>query len=206
MSAVITCVVADDHPAVLAAVCSALAVEGIEVVARADDGMRALAEIEARRPTVALLDVRMPRLSGLEVARRIEGSDTKVVIYTAYGDPALAVEALDAGARGFVLKEAPLENLMRAIRLVADGSTYIDAALVGGLASAYALDGNPELTKRERDILRLLASGLRNEEIGSHLFMSPFTVRNHVDKVLKKLGANSRTHAVAIALREALIA
>ncbi len=206
MSQAITCLVADDHPAVLAAVCRALEQEGdIEVVSRVADGEQALAHIKARRPTVALLDVRMPGLSGIEVARRLEENHrTGVILYTAYGDPALVVEALDAGVRGFVLKQAPVEDLLRAIRLVALGSTYIDAAVAGALAMSETA-GLPVLTKRERDVLRLLAEGLRNEEIGDRLFISPFTVRNHVETVMAKLEANSRAHAVATALRQALI-
>jgi DNA-binding NarL/FixJ family response regulator len=206
MTLALTCLVADDHPAVLAAVCRALEAEHVDIVARVSDGLRALAEIEARRPRIALLDVRMPGVSGIEVARRLHGNaDTSVILYTAYGDPAVVLEALDAGVRGFVLKEAPLEDLMRAIRLVAEGSTYIDSALVGVLATSDALTGIPALTKRERDVLRLLADGLRNEEIGARLFISPFTVRNNVETVMAKLEANSRTHAVATALRQALI-
>ncbi|MDX6560642.1 MAG: hypothetical protein QOD65_456 [Gaiellales bacterium] len=206
MSTAVTCLVADDHPAVLAAVCRALESENVDVVDSVADGVRALAQIEALRPRIALLDVRMPGMSGIEVARRLDGNpDTHVIIYTAYGDPAVVIEALDAGARGFVLKEAPLEDLLRAIALVAGGSTYIDSALVGVLARSEAVAGVPELTRRERDILRMLADGLRNEEIGNRLFISPFTVRNHVEKVMAKLDANSRTHAVATALRQALI-
>jgi DNA-binding NarL/FixJ family response regulator len=206
MSEAVTCLVADDHPAVLAAVCRALESENVDVVDSVADGVRALAQIEALRPRIALLDVRMPGMSGIEVARRLDGNpDTHVIIYTAYGDPAVVIEALDAGARGFVLKEAPLEDLLRAIALVAGGSTYIDSALVGVLARSEAVAGVPELTRRERDILRMLADGLRNEEIGNRLFISPFTVRNHVEKVMAKLDANSRTHAVATALRQALI-
>ncbi|HEY3612589.1 MAG TPA: response regulator transcription factor [Gaiellales bacterium] len=206
MSDALTCLVADDHPAVLTAVCRALAEERVEVVGRARDGDEALAAIAALRPAIALLDVRMPGLTGIEVTRRLgESHATSVILYTAYGDPALVIDALDAGVRGFVLKQAPLEDLFRAIKLVAGGSTYIDAALAGALAASETIGGLPALTRRERDVLRLLAAGLRNEEIGSELFISPFTVRNHVEQVMAKLEANSRTHAVATALRMALI-
>jgi DNA-binding NarL/FixJ family response regulator len=206
LSDALTCLVADDHPAVLTAVCRALAEERVEVVGRARDGDEALAAIAALRPAIALLDVRMPGLTGIEVTRRLgESHATSVILYTAYGDPALVIDALDAGVRGFVLKQAPLEDLFRAIKLVAGGSTYIDAALAGALAASETIGGLPALTRRERDVLRLLAAGLRNEEIGSELFISPFTVRNHVEQVMAKLEANSRTHAVATALRMALI-
>jgi DNA-binding NarL/FixJ family response regulator len=202
----LTCLVADDHPAVLTAVCRALAEEDVEIVGRARDGEEALAAIESLRPVIALLDERMPGLTGIEVTRRLgEGHPTSVILYTAYGDPALVIDALDAGVRGYVLKQAPLEDLFRAIKLVSGGSTYIDAALAGALAASETISGLPALTRRERDVLRLLAAGLRNEEIGSKLFISPFTVRNHVEQVMAKLEANSRTHAVATALRLALI-
>jgi DNA-binding NarL/FixJ family response regulator len=187
-------------------VCRALEEESVEIVGGARDGDEALAMIEALRPAIALLDVRMPGLSGIEVARRLDGTHgTSIILYTAYGDPAVVIDALDAGVRGFVLKQAPLEDLFRAIKLVTGGSTYIDAALAGALATSQTIGGLPALTKRERDVLRLLAAGLRNEEIGTKLFISPFTVRNHVEQAMVKLEANSRTHAVATALRLALI-
>lgn len=206
MRPALSCLVADDHPAVIDAVCRALEEENVEVVGRVSDGEQALAQIETRRPVLALLDIRMPRMSGIEVARRLDGNhDTSVILYTAYGDPAFLMEALDAGVRGFVLKEAPLDDLLRAIQLVAAGSTYVDAALGGVLASSEAIGRLPALTKREREVLRLLADGLRNEEIGRRLFISPLTVRTHVEKAMAKLDANSRTQAVATALRQALI-
>jgi DNA-binding NarL/FixJ family response regulator len=119
----VTCLVADDHPAVLEAVAEFLAAAGIDVVARARDGEEALARIAERRPAVALVDVRMPVLDGLEVARRAKRStpETAVLLYTGYGDRAVLTEALDAGVGGFVLKEAPLDDLLRAVRRVAAG-------------------------------------------------------------------------------------
>lgn len=181
---------------------------GIQVIGEAADGEEALAKIEARKPSVALVDVRMPRLSGVEVARRVSRStpETAVILYSGYGDEALLVEALDAGARGFVLKEAPLVDLHRAIETVARGGTYVDPVLAGALASAEVASKLPSLTQRERDVLRLLADGQSNEEIGQELFISPETVRTHVRKAMKKLEADTRTQAVAKALRQKLIA
>ncbi len=201
-------VVADDHPAVLEAVCLFLEDSGVTVVARAQTGTEAMAKIEARRPEVALLDVRMPGLGGIEIARRAarRAPGTAIILYTGYGDQALLTEALDAGARGFVLKEAPLEDLLRAVRLVAGGGTYVDPVLAGVLAGASATDTLPALTRREREVLRLLADGLSNEEIGKELFISPETVRTHVRKAMVKFDADTRTQAVARALRERLIA
>ena len=203
----ITCIVADDHPAMVEAVCDVLDESGVDVIGKARDGEDALAKIEARHPDVALIDIRMPRLGGIEVARRAAASspETAVILYTAYGDRALLTEALDAGARGFVLKEAPLADLGRALELVAGGGTYVDPVLAGFLASVNTTEKLPSLTQRERDVLRLLADGFSNEEIGKQLYISPETVRTHVRKAMDKLDADTRTQAVATALRQSLI-
>ncbi len=199
-------VVADDHPAVLRSVCDILIDAGVDVVGRASNGEEAAAKIEATRPTVAVVDVRMPRMTGIEVAAHVSRTtpDTAVILYTAYGDRALLSEALDAGVRGFVLKEAPLQDLTRAVDMVAGGAVYVDPVLAGVLASAES-ERLPQLTKREREVLRLLADGLTNEEIGKRLFLSPETVRTHVQKAMRRLEADTRTQAVALALRQSLI-
>jgi DNA-binding NarL/FixJ family response regulator len=203
----ITCVVADDHPAMLAAVGDVLERSGVEVVGRAADGEGALARIAELRPRVALIDIRMPRLSGIDVAARAAAvsPQTSVVFYTAFGDRALLSDALDAGARGFVLKEAPLVDLVRAVRRVAAGETYVDPVLAGLLVDSELTAKLPQLTRREREVLRLLADGLSNDEIGKRLFISAETVRTHVRKAMAKLEADTRTQAVAIALRQSLI-
>jgi DNA-binding NarL/FixJ family response regulator len=202
----IRAVAADDHPAVLRAVCDVLIAGGVDVVGRASNGEEAAAKIEATRPTVAVVDVRMPRLTGIEIAARVSRTspETSVILYTAYGDRALLREALDSGVRGFVLKEAPLQDLTRAVDMVAGGSVYVDPVLAGVLASAES-ERIPQLTKREREVLRLLADGLSNEEIGKRLFLSPETVRTHVQKAMRRLEADTRTQAVALALRQSLI-
>jgi len=204
----ITCVVADDHPAVLEAVAEFLAQAGVEVVGRANDGEDALQLIDQRRPQVALIDVRMPKLGGIELTRRAQRSTptTAILLYTGYGDRALLTEALDAGVNGFVLKEAPMDDLLRAVKSVASGGTYVDPVLAGTLAASSVGNKLPQLTHRERDVLRLLADGLSNEEIGKKLFISAETVRTHVRKAMDKLDADTRTQAVARALRDHLIA
>jgi DNA-binding NarL/FixJ family response regulator len=204
----ITCVVADDHPAVLEAVAEFLVQGGIEVIARARDGEEALEKIEQRKPQVALVDVRMPKLGGIELTRRVQRStpETSILLYTGYGDRALLTEALDAGVRGFVLKEAPMDDLLRAVQSVASGGTYVDPVLAGTLAASSIGNKLPELTQRERDVLRLLADGLATEEIGKRLYISAETVRTHVRKAMDKLDADTRTQAVARALRDRLIA
>ena len=206
MRVAIRCLIADDHPAMVEAVGEVLVEHGLEIVGRARDGEDALALMQELKPAVAVVDVRMPGLSGIEVARRgqREAPDTAVILYTAYGDRALITEALDAGVRGFVLKEAPLVDLVRAVESVAGGGTYVDPVLAGILTSDLA--GNlPSLTQREREVLRLLADGHTNEEIGKRLFISPETVRTHVRKAMTKLDADTRTQAVATALRQSLI-
>jgi DNA-binding NarL/FixJ family response regulator len=203
----ITVLVADDHPAMLTAVADVLEESGMNVVGRAQNGEEALAKIETRRPQVALVDVRMPRMGGVQLAREAirRVPETAIVFYTAYGDRALLTEALDVGVRGFVLKEAPLQDIVRAVELVAGGGTYVDPVLAGVLVTASVAQVLPNLTQRERDVLRLLSDGLANEEIGKRLFISPETVRTHVRKAMAKLDADTRTQAVATALRQSLI-
>jgi DNA-binding NarL/FixJ family response regulator len=204
----VRCLVADDHPAVLNAVCDYLAEEGIEIVARARNGRDALAKIESMQPAVAVVDFRMPDLSGVDLAREVTRSSsvTAVVLYTGVGDEALLVEAVDAGARGFVLKEAPLADLLRAIETVTGGGTYVDSALAGTLVSGRATGKLATLTERERDVLRLLADGKNYEQIAQQLFIASETVRTHVQKAMRRLDADTRTQAVATAIRQSLIA
>jgi DNA-binding NarL/FixJ family response regulator len=202
------CFVADDHPAIVDSIGRFLASEeGIDVVGSAGDGVEALARIQDLSPDVAVLDVRMPELGGIEVARRLTtaGSRTGLILYTAYAERALVIEAIDAGAHGFVLKESALSDLVRAVRVVAGGRTYVDPVLAGVLAGPDATDRIPGITKREREVLRLLADGMRNEQIGIELSISPLTVRTHVEKAMQKLEADTRTQAVAIALRMSVI-
>ena len=202
-----TCVVADDHPPVLESVSRYLAVRGFRVVGRATDGEEAIALVESQRPELALLDLRMPGTPGAVAIRRLARTTPQCasVVYSGFGDAAALTEALDAGARGFVLKDAPLDTLPRALETVAGGGMYIDPALADVLiaqSSARELG----LTARERDVLRLLADGHSNESIGRELFISPDTARTQLGAAMAKLGVSTRTQAVAKALRDALIA
>ena len=198
---------ADDHPALLEAISHLLMDDGIAVVATAADGEAALAAIEEHRPTVALLDLVMPRMGGIDVARQAIRTvpETAAVLYTGYGDRQLLVEALDAGARGFVLKEAPLQELVRAVRVAARGEVYVDPALAATLVQASATAEALPLSARERGILRLLAQGKSNDQIAGVLSIAPDTVRTYLKRAMNKLAADTRTQAVAIAIREALI-
>ncbi len=203
-----TCVLADDHPAVLDAVARYLGDNGVNVVARARDGAEALTKIEAHRPAVAVLDLQMARMGGLELTREVSSSfpDTACIVYSGSGRREHVLEALDAGARGYVVKDAALSELVRAIELVIAGGTYIDASVAGMLAEVNTGKEAPKITQRERDVLRLLSQGMSNEEIGREIFISPETVRTHLRKAMAKLGAKTRTEAVASALRLSLIA
>ncbi|HET7571220.1 MAG TPA: response regulator transcription factor [Gaiellaceae bacterium] len=202
----ITCVVADDHPPILDSLSRFLAAAGFRIVATAPDGEAALAAVEAQRPTVLLADVRMPRLDGIALARQVveRFPETAVLVYSGAGDTALANDALDAGARGFALKDAPLDDLARAVEVVAGGGLYVDPVLAARIASP-ASPRRRELSEREREVLRMLAEGSTYAEIGSQLFLSPDTVRAHAQRAMTKLGARTRTHAVAVALREGVI-
>jgi DNA-binding NarL/FixJ family response regulator len=201
-------VIADDHPAIVDAVARFIAEEeDIELVGRAGDGEQALRVIEERRPDVAILDIRMPHFGGIEILRRLDalGVAPPVILYTGHPERGLLLEALDVGARGFLLKESPLADLMRATRIVAAGGTYIDPVLAGVLAGPGATERLPALTTRQREILRMLADGMRNEQIAQVLSISPLTVKTHVKNAMQRLEADTRTEAVASALRQSLI-
>jgi PAS domain S-box-containing protein len=194
---VLTCLVADDHPTVLDSVSRFLQSKGISVV-RATNGTDALAEIGSSRPSVALLDVAMKPLDGIEVARRVR--DTPVVLYTGDPDRSLADAALAAGARGLVLKSGSLAELEDAVRTVAAGGTYVDPRVAESEAPTV------RLTPREQEVLSLVADGMTNDRVAAELAISPETVQTHVRKVMEKLDAETRTEAVATALRKSLIA
>jgi DNA-binding NarL/FixJ family response regulator len=206
MESPITCVVADDHPPILDSLARYLAAKGLEVPATAPDGELALAAVVEHRPRVCVADVRMPHLDGLELARRVKATvpETAVLLYSGISDEGLVSDALDAGARGFALKDAPLDDLSRAIEIVAGGDLYVDPVLAAALASRRK-DTRKPLSEREREVLRLLAEGGSYAEIGSTLFLSPDTVRAHAQRAMTKLGARTRTQAVAVALRDAVI-
>jgi DNA-binding NarL/FixJ family response regulator len=201
-----TCVVADDHPPIIDCLSRFLSAAGFTVLATAADGESALAAVEAHRPAVCVADVRMPRLDGLALARRAAtvAPETATLLYSGVADRGLVSDALDAGARGFALKDAPLEDLARAIDIVAAGNLYVDPVLAAALATRRHAE-RKALSERERQVLRLLAEGGSYAEIGGSLFLSPDTVRSHAQRAMQKLGARTRTQAVAVALREAVI-
>ena len=165
-----------------------------------------MALVESQRPGLAVLDLRMPGLAGAAVIRRVSRTTPQCacVVYSGFGDGALLNEVLDAGARGYVLKDAPLDALVRALVTVDGGGMYIDPALADVLIRATPAR-ELGLTPRERDVLRLLADGHSNESIGRELFISPDTARTQLGTAMAKLGVSTRTQAVASALRHELI-
>jgi PAS domain S-box-containing protein len=203
----ITCLIADDHPAVREAVGSYLASNRINVTASVARGDEALEEIIANPPAIALLDIRMAPLTGIEVARRVSADvpQTQCVLYTGYSDRMLLNEALDAGARGFIRKEAPMTELLHAISTVFCGNTYVDPKLAGEVATGAGVYRLSPLTPREKEILAMVADGMTNDRVAARLGISPETVQSHVRHAMGKLDAETRTQAVATALRRSLL-
>jgi DNA-binding NarL/FixJ family response regulator len=205
---VIRCVVADDHEALRAGLVKCLnAQEGIEVVGEAADGDEALGLIERRRPDIAVLDLNMPGLDGLEACRRLSesGAGVAVLLYTGSGDAATLRAGLDAGARGYLLKAGPLSDLVRAVRIMARGETYVEATLVTALLEHDSHAGRSPLSQRETEVLQHLADGLTTDAVARELFLSAATVRSYAETAMQKLDSRNRTHAVAAAIRDGLI-
>ena len=200
-----TCVIVDDHPAIVHAVESAFAGTGLSVVGRARDVGEAVRVVAEQKPDVALVDLRLGDGDGFEVVEKLRAVSprTRVVVFTALADRASLLRAMELSVDAFVLKEAPLDELVRAVGVTATGGTYIDPTIARELAKPVAAPA--ELTEREWDIIRLLARGLGNEEIGKALFISPATVRTHLRNGMGKLGASTRAQAVAIAYADGRI-
>ena len=202
----ISVLIVDDHEVVREGLrLSLLRSPQIRVVGEAPDGETAIALAERRRPDVIIMDLRMPGMDGIEATEEIlkRAPDTAVIVFTAYSERALLSRSLESGAKGYILKEAPHETLLRAIEKVATGETFVDPALMPNLIQGR--DGGDSLTQREREILQLLADGMSNADVAQRLFISQETVKSHVRHILVKLEADTRTQAVAIALREAMI-
>ncbi|OKL53883.1 DNA-binding response regulator [Bowdeniella nasicola] len=208
-------VLADDQYLVRAGIVSLLGLDtSITVVAEASDGEEALTAIAEHRPDVLLLDLRMPRLDGIGVLKELQagGNSTPVLVLTTFDDDEQVVAAMRAGARGYLLKDVTLEELTTALREVAAGKRYIQPAITATLVAHFADPPTaqgpaliPQLTDRERDVLRLMAAGWANREIAESLHLAQGTVKNHVSAIMDKLGVRDRTKAVLRALELGLL-
>ena len=187
--------------------------DDIEVVAEASNGLEAVAQAARFQPTLVLMDIRMPELDGLEATRRILAADraARVLILTTFDLDEYVYEALGAGASGFVLKDDPPEQLIAAVRTVAAGDALLSPGITKRVIKQFARTPRPEppkgvdeLTAREREILRLIASGLSNAEIGQELYIGDTTVKTHVTHILQKLGLRDRVQAVVLAYQTRL--
>ena len=196
-------VIVDDHVALRRGMELLLRRHGHHVVGTAGDAESAESLIQRRRPDVALIDLALPRESGAELTRRLLQADpkTRIVLYTGTADERELLDGLDAGAAGLALKSGDPEELEEAIRIVADGGEWLDPRLKPLLERRNG-NGRPHvLSPREREILGMLSKGLSGEEAAKQLFLSSETVRTHVRNAMTKLGAATRVHAVALALK-----
>lgn len=197
-------VLAEDQLLLRNALASLLALEGdIEVVGQAGDGVTALRLLRETQPDIALLDIDMPGLTGLEVLKACAAGQlpTQIMILTTYGRPGYVREAIDAGARGFMIKDRPVPELADALRRVLAGEMVIDPDLA---VSALGIAANP-LSERERAVLRASAGGLTIRAIASELYLSASTVRNYLSQAIQKTGARTRAEAYATALNNGWI-
>ncbi len=207
----VSVVVADDHPLYREGVVRALSASGqVDVVAQAEDGRTALAEIAERRPDVALLDYRLPDLDGLAVTHAVvrDKLGTRVLLLSAFTEGGVVYKALETGAAGFVPKEARREEIVDAVLACARGESVLPPELASGVVAEIRLRASPNspvLTQRESEILRLIAAGKTLPEIAGELHLGVTTVKTHVQHLYEKLGVSDRAAAVAEAMRRRLI-
>jgi DNA-binding NarL/FixJ family response regulator len=207
----------DDQPLIRAGLARILGPEpDIDIVGECSDGDEVVDAVDRLAPDVVLMDVRMKRLDGAEATRRLrERVDAPpVLVLTTFDDDETVAAALGAGAAGFILKDAPGEDLIRATRLVADGEAWLDPAVAGRVLSAYRRHGLPraagearltELSGRELDVLKLVARGATNGEIATLLVIGEATVKSHIGHILTKLGVRDRAAAIVFAYNHELV-
>jgi DNA-binding NarL/FixJ family response regulator len=208
--------IADDQPVVRDGLAMLLGlIDQVEIVATAADGIEAVELTRAERPDIVLMDLRMPRLEGAEATRQILESlpDTRVLVLTTYADDEFLFPALQAGARGYLTKDATAEEIEQAIRALMAGQTHLDPAVQQRLVTAVLDQAAPtpagehtpdELTPREVEVLKLIAAGMSNQEIADELVLSNATVKTHINRIFYKTGARDRAQAVRYAYRHGL--
>jgi len=218
MSDTVNVMLVDDQTLVREGIKSLLQLAGhVRIVGEASDGQEALEELPRCQPDVVLMDIRMPRMDGIEAMTKMkeQGIQTPVIILTTFDDHELVLNGIRAGARGFLLKDVSLESLVEAIETVKNGETLIQPAVTERVLKGFTeLQGDSKvekdpvqepLTQREIEILRLMAGGYSNKEISRAIFKSEGTIKNHVSNILAKLNVRDRTRAVLKALELGLI-
>ena len=200
-------VLVEDHQALREGLELLLRREGCDVLGTAGTPGEARDLIERLDPDVALVDIRLGGESGIELTRALLDADPdrRVVLYTGSSDVELVISGLDSGARGYALKDGTPSELTAALREVAGGGTYVDPRLRPQLVARRAAPHPPTLSKREREVIDLLAQGLTGEQVADQLVLSSETVKTHIRNAMVKLEAHTRVHAIAIALREGYI-
>ncbi|MEA2292135.1 MAG: hypothetical protein QOF17_1155 [Solirubrobacteraceae bacterium] len=200
-------VLIEDHQALREGLELLLDREGCEVVGTAGTAAEGRELVEQLEPDVALVDIRLGEDSGIDLTRELLDADPerRIVLYTGSSDVELLISGLDSGARGYALKEGTPAELTGAITTVAAGGTYVDPRLRPALLSRGSTQRVPSLSKREREIIDLLAQGLNGEQVAERLVLSSETVKTHIRNAMSKLEAHTRVHAIAIALREGFI-
>src|SRR3954454_7331043 len=207
MTAPTRCLAVDDHATVRQGLGLMFGAEqDLELVGTVERGEEVLDAIEREQPEIVIMDVRLPGIDGISALKRISQNapGVKTVVFSAYGDKRLLSDAISAGARGYVMKGAPPEDLLRAVRAVSSGKPFVDPSLSPALLMAGAMADAP-LSEREREILQLLAEGYHTEEVARRIGLSAETVKSDTKRAINKLEADTRVHAVAIALRKAII-
>jgi DNA-binding NarL/FixJ family response regulator len=201
------CLAVDDHPTVRQGLGLMFGSEDdLELVGTVETGEDALEAIQREQPEVVIMDVRLPGIDGISALKRISqlAPSVKAVVFSAYGDKRLLSDAISAGARGYVMKGSPPEDLLRAVRAVTSGKPFVDPSLSPTLLMTKGMADAP-LSEREREILQLLAEGYHTEEVARRIGLSAETVKSDTKRAINKLEADTRVHAVAIALRQAII-
>jgi DNA-binding NarL/FixJ family response regulator len=200
-------VLIEDHQALREGLELLLDREGLTVVGTAGTAGAGRELVERLEPDVALVDIRLGEESGIKLTADLIDADPerRIVLYTGSADVDLLISGLDSGARGYALKDGTPTELKTALLTVAEGGTYVDPRLHPALLSRKATQTQRVLSKREREIMDLLAQGLTGEQVAERLFLSPETIKTHIRNAMSKLEANTRVHAIAIALRDGFI-
>ena len=197
--------VADDHPIVRSGLVLMIDyTPNMETVAEANNGLEAVALFRQYRPDVTLMDLRMPEMSGADAIAAIhqEFSEAKIIVLTTYDGDEDIYKGLKAGAKGYIFKNAPVDEIIRAIKTVNDGKKYIPPEVGEKLSERL---NRPQLSNRELDVLKLVAQGKTNQQIATELYISESTVKYHINSVLSKLGVSDRTQATLIAIKRGIV-